>query len=278
MDPILVSIARSDTPMAAVHAKLVEADWGPVAWSGFDASAWAEGPRVRAIAAWQRRLSDEYRSTLLFSQFQTLLLLAGVPLDLCGCVGRVVGDEVRHVQLCADVLVALGAPAEADVAATEAYLPVDPAAPMHPQLASLALGLLCLGETVSAGLIGATHAAASSPPIRETLRRLHRDEVYHGELGWHLLEWLLEAGGAEVREGLARTLPEALRRLEALCTDYGPAALAVTWEVTDAELGSLSVEAHRDAFFDAVERLLLPRLDRAGLAGRAAWAARHQPG
>jgi hypothetical protein len=58
----------------------------------------------------------------------------------------------------------------------------------------------------------------------------------------------------------------ALRRLEA-GRPFDPA---------HAALGVLAPEARVDAFYQAVERLVLPRLDALGLDGAGAWSRRYR--
>ncbi|HEX8950370.1 MAG TPA: hypothetical protein VF945_00925, partial [Polyangia bacterium] len=43
-----------------------------------------------------------------------------------------------------------------------------------------------------------------------------------------------------------------------------------------AALGVLAPAARVEAFYEAVERLVLPRLDRLGLDGQAAWRERYR--
>ena len=57
----------------------------------------------------------------------------------------------------------------------------------------------------------------------------------------------------------------ALRRLEA----------NVAFDPRYAELGVLAPESRVDAFYAAVERLVIPRLTRLGLDGARAWRARY---
>jgi len=195
-----------------------------------------------------------------------------VPLDVVGAMARVLADEVRHVQLCADVVTALGGTPAAAIPTAQAYLLVDPARGMLPQLLAAAMNLLCLGETVSARLLGATKAVTTVAPIREVLHRLHVDEVFHGEVGWQLAGLLLAGATEAERDELVAALPGSLGQLEATCTGYGDAPGSLPDE--DRALGSLSVDEHRAAFYLAVDEALLPRLEALGLPGREAWARR----
>ncbi|MDB5099200.1 MAG: hypothetical protein JWM80_3621 [Cyanobacteria bacterium RYN_339] len=266
-----VHVRPSGTSLAAAHQEILAGGrWQPIDWSGI--GPFPEPVRLAGAASWTRRMVDEYRSTTLFSQLQTLLLLANLPLDVMGAMARVVADEVRHVQLCADAVTALGGAPSGAIEAESAYLLVDPAAGMRPQLLAAAMNLLCLGETVSARLIGATHQGTRCAPFKEVLRRLHADEVFHGEFGWQLVGLLLVDASPEERAALAAMLPTSLRQLEAVCTTYGDAPEELA--EADRALGSLSVREHREAFHRAVDEAVLPRLEALGLPGREAWAGR----
>lgn len=79
-----------------------------------------------------------------------------MPIDILGCASRVVTDEVRHVQLCADLTEVMGGELTAECFEPALYVQIDPEYDALPQLLSLTIGLFCMGETISAHLIGAT--------------------------------------------------------------------------------------------------------------------------
>ena len=60
----------------------------------------------------------------------------------------------------------------------------------------------------------------------------------------------------------------ALKRLDA----------GIAFQPAYAELGVLAPEARVEAFYAAVERLVIPRLARLGLDGARAWRDRYHPG
>jgi hypothetical protein len=121
--------------------------------------------------------------------------------------------------------------------------------------------------------------AAREPLTRAALERILIDEVRHQRLGWSaIFAWwpTLEAPRREALQEEARhalgameqqMAAPALRRLE-----QGSAFLPAY-----AELGVLAPEARVDAFYAAVERLVLPRLGRLGLDGARAWRDRYRP-
>jgi hypothetical protein len=232
-----------------------------------------------ARLAWPMRAAEELRSALVFRALTRAAHAVGGALwDGFGAAfRRVVDDELRHVRLCRAVGDALGAPP-----------PAWDRSPLRPRLAALpsprlragALLLVeaAIGETVSSLLFRAGRRAAVEPLTRAALTSILTDEVRHAQLGWTALEALwptlddgeraaLQREAAMGLSGLERTVAlPALQRLEAGET-FAPAL---------GELGVLAPEARVDAFYQAVERLVRPRLDKLGLDGEAAWRDRYQ--
>ena len=232
-----------------------------------------------ARRAWPMRAAEELRSALVFRALGRAARVVGGPLwDGFGqAIARAVGDELRHVRICLAVGEALDAPEpEWDRAPLVARL----AALSSPRRRAGALLLVeaAIGETVSSLLFRAGRRAAVEPLTRAALTSILADEVRHARLGWAALGALwpmlddgeraaLQREAAAGLGGLERTVAlPALRRLDA-GEPFVPAL---------AELGVLAPEARVDAFYQAVERLVLPRLASLGLDGEAAWRDRYR--
>jgi hypothetical protein len=144
---------------------------------------------------------------------------------------------------------------------------------------ALALIEVAVGETISMALFRAGRRAAVEPLTRSALERILTDEVRHQRLGWsaitawwpELPEEVRETLQEEARAGLGameqQIAAPALRRLDA-GTPFEPAY---------SSLGVLSPESRVEAFYAAVERLVLPRLVRLGLDADRAWRDRYAP-
>jgi hypothetical protein len=52
-------------------------------------------------------------------------------------------------------------------------------------------------------------ASASDPAVRAALEQIAREEAEHAELSWMTLRWLIDAGGDEVREAIAKVFADA---------------------------------------------------------------------
>ena len=232
-----------------------------------------------ARRAWPMRAAEELRSALVFRALHRAAHAVGGALwDGFGAsLARTVRDELRHTRLCLAVGTALGAPPPVwDRAPLLARLVTLPS----PRLRAGALLLVetAIGETVSSLLFRAGRRAAVEPLTRAALTSILADEVRHARLGWAALAALWPALDAAERAalqreataglgGLERTVAlPALRRLEA-GEPFDPAYAA---------LGVLPPEARVEAFYEAVERLVLPRLSRLGLDAEAAWRDRYR--
>jgi len=233
--------------------------------------------RAFAVAAWPLRAAEELRSALIYRALASASRAAGLPAPWPARFAEVVGDEVRHARLCATVGARLGAGA-----------PRYDAGPVRRRLAPLAepiartAALLCnevaIGETISMTLFRAGRRATREPLTRAALASIAGDEVRHQRLGWDGLAALWPVLDAAHREALQREATTALaaseqqiavpvlRRLEA----------GEPFDPRYSELGVLAPEVRVETFYAAVERLVVPRLDRVGLDGGRAWRERYR--
>jgi len=239
-------------------------------------SAYSEVQRAFAVAAWPLRAAEELRSALIYRALTAASRAAGMPAPWPSRFAEVVRDEVRHARLCATVGARLGAAAPRyDAGPVRARLAplVDPLA----RAGAILCAEVAIGETISMTLFRAGRRATTEPLTRAALEAILRDEVRHQLLGWEGLAalWpMLDPAGLAALQGEATgalaaceqtiALP-VLRRLEA-GEPFDPAC---------AELGVLAPEARVEAFYAAIEQLVVPHLDRLGLDGTRAWRDRY---
>jgi hypothetical protein len=187
-------------------------------------------------------------------------------------------DEVRHARLCAFVGSQLGA-----------ARPTFDARPVRARLAELpdplgrstAILLIeaAMGETISMALFRAGRRAATEPLTRAALSAILADEVRHQRNGWTGMTALWPSLSGQQREALQseatsgfaaferQVAVPALRRLEA----------GEAFDPAFGALGVLAPEARVDAFYRAVEHLVVPRITALGLDGPRAWSERYRP-
>jgi hypothetical protein len=131
---------------------------------------------------------------------------------------------------------------------------------------------------VSSLLFRAGRRAAVEPLTRAALTSILGDEVRHARLGWSALAALWPALDAAERAALQREAAAGLGALER--TIALPALRRLDagepFDPAHAALGVLAPESRVDAFYQAVERLVIPRLARLGLDGDAAWRDRYR--
>jgi hypothetical protein len=186
-------------------------------------------------------------------------------------------DEVRHARLCAAIGARLGAPAPMyDSAPVRARL--APLGEPRARAASLLLVEVAIGETISMYLFRAARRSAVEPLTRAALSAITGDEVRHQRLGWAGLTALWPGFDDGLRERLQQEAAAGLAGCE-----QDIAVPAMRWlrerrpfDPAYAALGVLHPEERIEAFYMAVERLVVPRLTRIGLDGARAWRDRYR--
>lgn len=231
---------------------------------------WPATAKHKAIAGFSQLLESEYESVVIAGWMSAALARLGAPLDLVGAFAKVLEDEVRHVDLVAQMLEALGAtpslpraplPPRAEIAAagsSEALVEV---------LGGL-MGFFCVGEELSAHIFKAALGPATVPAGKWLVHEIHRDEAMHGPFGFETARLLLGDLPKSQHEPLRTRLRDELSKFERRLG--GP----LTGEPRDdfsadekllATLGLLPKEALLQIFYDRVERSVLPRLAEIGL-------------
>jgi hypothetical protein len=231
-----------------------------------------------AVAAWPMRAAEELRSAMIFRALTRAAVTCVAPEPWPSRFASAMHDEVRHARLCATVGTRLGASA-----------PRYDAKPVKQRLAKLVeprrrmLTLLLIevaaGETISASLFRAGRRAAVEPLTRAALTSIVADETRHRDLGWAAARALLPTYADDrERNALLRDVAAGLASFEQ--TTARPALLRLqSGEPFDPAYGALGVlapEARVDAFYTAVEQLVVPRLEELGLDGARAWRDRYR--
>ena len=228
--------------------------------------------REAAIETWLGRMRNEHGSARVFEGLAVQLRAAGLPdLEVERCLAFA-EEERYHGVLCGAVVEALGGEALGP-ALPEAPFPTHPgASPLEAALRSM-LSVCCLSETVAVALIGAERLDMPEGPLRELLTGIYADECGHANFGWRLLPGLLAQTTASDRAGLEAYLRLAFGHLEAHELSHLPAEGGFPAE--GAALGLCNGASARGLFYDAVEQVIVPGLQAAGLDAASAWRTRH---
>jgi hypothetical protein len=188
-----------------------------------------------------------------------------------------VRDEVRHARLCARVGSQLGAAAPRyDAEPVRARMAGVPDPLMR--VMALLLVEVAIGETISMYMFRAGRRSAIEPLTRTALGAILADEVRHQRLGWNGLRALQPLLTPPLREHAEREVAMGLAACEQQI-----AVPAMQWlqhrrpfDPAYSALGVLNPETRVEAFYQSVERLVLPRLTRFGVDGVLAWKHRYR--
>src|SRR6185369_2842395 len=104
-----LTIARSGTPIEDEYRRFLDgiARCKPQALT-FDAGAFDPDAVARAREMWRVRIRAEHESVPVFLALAREVLAANATLDVQAVVLRMAADEVRHAEICGEVVAALG--------------------------------------------------------------------------------------------------------------------------------------------------------------------------
>lgn len=263
-------IERDTTRLKVVHRQRVlrqgDADPAP--------AFTPEGLRpavVRSAAlGWQRLLETEYESVVIAGWMTAALARLGAPLDIVGAFGRVVEDEIRHVDVCAQMVERFGdRPSIPRAEAPPFPLTIAPGSDEEFETIGGMISFFCVFEHLSGLVFHDALKAAVAPLSRWALGEIYRDEAFHGAFGFETAKVYVPRWSEPRRQGLAVRVAADIRRFEARLG--GPLSPAAAAAPMDAEaqalehLGLLSPPSLLRTFYAGVEGELLPRLREIGI-------------
>jgi hypothetical protein len=279
--------------LAKLHRAQVRRDPWPD-FSAFDPTRYEAPLRRAAAVQWAGRARNEHGSIHQFSALAFVLAEAGVPLTFHGALARLITDEVRHAELCAEAAHHVYPEGLADGPDHEPAIfrwpvpglpwprPPGPDATRTDRLAWAADAILsacCFGETLSRPMLDAIAVVSTDPMAEAIAAQILRDEHLHAAFGWEALDWLLRELGEPGRTAVEAVLPRRYTEFErSTCCGIGIERVAgreLVIERTEAQnLGTLSDEQYAMIFFATIETEVIPALERLGLPAREAWAKR----
>jgi hypothetical protein len=238
----------------------------------------SEPELAAARAAWGARASGEYQTMALFGRLAANAAAAGLPLDITVTLTRLMQDEARHAELCAELCERMGG------ASTIAIVPDDPAledvaVPAHLYFAYYAVGMFCIGESCAAANMRATLGPGTDPCVAAVYKALLSDEVLHQLFGWALAERLVPLLSADELDWLGASLTRPFRTFERAHALREHATLRDENGSTPPaprRLGLLPAEVSAQAFYKVVNEVVLPRLDALGVPAYEAWEVRNE--
>lgn len=228
--------------------------------------------RGRIAAAWAFRAASEQEAEGRSLRLAAELAETGAAPVVVAMGARAAEDERRHARLCADVAARYGAPPP-----PRDRVEARPIGPPHYALRDRVLyevvSFCCINETINASLLARTLEVARDGVIRDAVRRILKDEVDHGRLGWaHLAEQRARGAGAFLGAALPRMLDAAVSDELFLPDDRPPGAGGVAH-------GDLPRATLLAILRETLDGVILPGFDRFGVDTRAArgWLAARAP-
>ena len=164
-----------------------------------------------AQIAWSHRVIGEYRGVVIYTELLALLAEIEAPYAALAAVQRVIGDELRHTRLCAEVVEWLGGWESLEVDLGGQRMQRWDAPPGVRALWITAREL-CVVEATAVRAFRAHLRADLDPAIRAVFQSLLADEIRHAAVGAELREHL-EKRFPEGRIGLASMLEGDVRHL-----------------------------------------------------------------
>ncbi len=227
-------------------------------------------PRVRELATrgFVQLLETEGESVVIAGWMSAALLRIGAPLDLVGAFGKVVEDEIRHVDLMCRLLEDLGVTPSLPPAALPPSADVPRAGPPIEEVLAGLMGFFCVGEELSGHIFKASLELAETPAALWTVGEIFRDEATHGAFGFEAARALLGELDAAARSRVALRVQNEIaafeKRLGGPLTGEERSAFSED-ERALARLGLLPREALLSIFYERLGTHVLPRLAEVGL-------------
>ena len=165
--------------------------------------------RDAARMAWAGRVVDEHRSVVVFSELLTRLARAEAPFDALCAVQRLIGDELRHVKLCAEMSACFGPLEGLAIDLGDLGLPSTDA-PDAVRALEIVARELVVGEAESVKVLRAYRDATTDRACFAALELLLVDEVRHAAAGRALFDRLRAAFDPALLAPLLADLPATL--------------------------------------------------------------------
>lgn len=239
---------------------------------GLDLDHVSDADLEAARTNWMQRMVSEHASARVFGALLGGMMRAGLPEAETYRVADMARQELDHARLCAQVLVALHV-------APVAELPELDVVPMHADASPLegvlrnVISIGCCSETVAVALVATEREQAGPPPLRRVLDQILRDEIKHSRFGWRLVSRLAPALSPAERASLDAYLFDAFAHQVRFHSPF----LAMPCAADEGlAIGAPHGRSNWLVFVSTMEEIVVPGLERCGLAARAAWEAQRE--
>ena len=259
------------TPIADAYRAIVTASVRPRAPIAFDRAAYDPASVAEACSRWKKRMVDEYGSTTVFSALVAQLVEANASLDASAVTLKMAQDELRHAEVCGQVVLALGGSHHAR--RETKVQPIAVHARCEPEERALRNVLVtCLSEMYSVTFFVASLDRMTDPYLRAITRELLADEILHGRFDFLYLQgcedWL------KTRPDVRASVSTYLRHVFAVCEREFVRQERGRVGADDDALGLVTSDLAREVFVETMQNAVAPGLERFGLDATRAWRTR----
>ena len=259
------ALLRDQTRLRVVHQQRVRRQGDAELAPAFSRDAYPAATMAAAASGWQSLLDTEYESVVIASWMTAALTRLGAPLDLLGAFGRIVEDELRHVDVCAQLVDAFGG-SPTIVRGELPPLPTDLARGSDGEFETISglVSFFCVFEFLSGHIFHAALNASHDPLARWAIGEIYRDEAFHGAFGFETATYFVPGFSDQQRATLAQRVQADVQRFEQRLR--GRAAAEPDELSALEQLGLLSTEKLLPTFVAALTTQLIPRLAKIGIS------------
>ena len=156
---------------------------------------------ARVAAGWRRLADDERRGIVTSAHLAADLAALDAPAAILAMAGRVVQDEIHHLEVCARVLEEVD-PAARVSARIECALGTARPNPDETVLARTLVTELAIGKPVIASAFAAARAVVREPLFGWAYTELLHDETRHATFGARAAAWVIRSWSTQQRQAL----------------------------------------------------------------------------
>ena len=270
----VLSLQISDSQIGAAYRAIEARDGVVPALPPVDIVRWGEAAVETARQFWLRRMHAEHRSVAVFTQVVPQLIEANVGIDAAAVVLRFAQDELRHTLVCAAMVQALGGEPTVDVNLAPTPIAMHATCAPFERAVRNILYTTCLSETVAVARLVDSLDTAEDAAARAAIRVVLADEVLHGTFGFEFLrDHASRLESRELRASFGGYLSFAFAVLE---REMVPGNWRQAPHVHASAQALGVIDGHRacEAFYQTIERVIVPGLEQYGLAAAQAWRMR----
>jgi hypothetical protein len=155
----------------------------------------------RVAAGWRRLAEDERRGIITSAHLAADLAALDAPAAILAMAGRVVQDEIHHLEVCARVLEEVD-PGARMSARFECALGTSRPSPDETVLARTLVAEYALGKPATASAFAAARAVVREPLFGWAYAELLHDETRHATFGARAAAWVIRAWSTQQRQAL----------------------------------------------------------------------------